>query len=131
MATNILDFGHGTLKLGGSEFICQITAATLVASNTRQDIVTACGTTSRFINERWDFIISFAQDWHTGGISKYLWDNYNTEKTFSFSPSADSSPKVDGNLTCPRPTFGGDADQPLMDTVTCSVVGGVIVTADA
>lgn len=132
MATNILDFGHGTLTLGGNEFICQIMAAQAVASNTQQDIVTACGTTTRFINEKWTLRLRFAQDWHTSpvGISKYLNDNYNTDKAFVFSPSVDNTPSMAGNLTCPRPSFGGDADQPLVDDLVCPVVGGVIITAD-
>lgn len=128
--TNILDFGHGTLTLGGTEMICQIIAAQVVPSNTRQDIVTACGTTSRYVNERFDFRLRFAQDWAASGISKYLWDNYNTDKAFVFSPDPDGSPKVTGTLTCPRPSFGGDAGQPLVDDVTATVVGTVTVTAD-
>lgn len=129
--TNILDFGHGTLTIGGTEVICQIANATLIPSNTRQDIVTACGTTSRYVSERFEFRLRFAQDWHAGGISKYLWDNYNTDKSFVFSPDDDLTPKMTGTLTCPRPSFGGEAQQPLMDDVTASVVGTPTLTTDA
>lgn len=131
MATNILDFGHGTLTLGGTEMICQVMAATVIPSNTRQDIETACGTTTRFIKERFDFRIRFVQDWHTNGISNYLWNNYNTDKAFVFSPSADNTPSIAGTLTCPRPAFGGNAGEALVDDVVAAVVGGVIVTPDA
>jgi hypothetical protein len=131
MTTNILDFGHGTLTLGGGEMICQILSAQLIPSNTRQDIMTACGTTTRFIQEQFDMRMRFMQDWHSSGISKYLWDHYNTDVAFNFSPSADGTPSVAGNLTCPRPMLGGDAQTPLEDDVVAPVVGGVILTADA
>lgn len=123
MSTNVIDFVQGTLTLGGAEQICQIQNATLVASNTRQDIVTACGTTTRYVNERFDLRLRFVQDWTAGGISTYLWDHYNTDTAFVFSPSADSTPKMSGTLTCPRPSFGGDAQQPLTDDLTAAVKG--------
>jgi hypothetical protein len=123
MTTNISDFGHGTLTLGGTETICQITNATLSGSNTRQDILTACGTTSRYINERFDFRVRFAQDWTAGGISAFLWDHYNQEVGFVFSPDPDGTPKMSGTLVCPRPSMGGDAGQPMVDDLTAPVVG--------
>jgi hypothetical protein len=131
MTTNILDFGDGTLSLGGTDHICQVIAATLIPSNTRQDIVTGCGTTTRYINERFDLRIRFVQDWHSAGISKYLWDHYNQNVAFVFSPAADNTPSMAGNLTCPRPSLGGDAGTPLVDDVTCPIVGTPTLTVDS
>lgn len=131
MPTNILDFGEGTLTLGGNEYICQVQRARLIPSNERQRIVTACGVTSRFVNEEFSLALTFVQDWHSGGISQYLWANYNTNKAFVFSPADDNTPSMSGTLTVPRPTFGGDALQPLTDDVVAPIVGTPSLTVDA
>lgn len=130
MATNVRDFGEGVLTFGGSDYICQVEACTLVASNTRQDIVTACGTTSRFINEQFELRVRFLQDWTSAGVSKYLWDHYNTDVAFTFSTDPDDTPLMSGTLTIPRPSFGGETQQPLRDDQTFPVVGIPTLTAD-
>jgi len=131
MTTFIMDFGDGTLSLGGTDHICQVMSAVLAGSNTRQDITTGCGTTTRFINERFELQVRFVQDFRTGGISKYLWDHYNTDVAFVFSPAADNTPSVAGTLTCPRPKLGGDAGTPCIDDLTMPCVGTPTLTGDA
>lgn len=130
MTTNVSTFGQGTLKLGATDHICQIQGAVMRASNNRQDVVTACGTTTTFVNERFDFLVRFVQDWTSAGISNYLWDHYNQDVTFEFSPDPDGTPKLTGTVTCPRPSMGGDALQPLVDDLVIPVVGTPTKTVD-
>lgn len=130
MPTNIRDFGEGELSFGASDFICQVEACVLVASNTRQDIVTACGTTTRFINEQFELRVRFLQDFTAAGISKYLWDNYNTAVAFTFSTDPDGTPEVSGTLTVPRPSLGGETQQALRDDLVFPVVGVPTLTTD-
>lgn len=131
MPANILDFGEGTLVLGATDHICQVMACRVVPSNTRQDVVTACGTKTRFINQRYDLVVQFAQDWHSAGISKYLWDHFNEDVAFTFSPADDNTPSMAGTVTCCEPTLGGDAGQPCIDQVVLPCVGRPTLTADA
>ena len=130
MPTNVRDFGEGTLTFGASDYICQVQSCIQVSSNTRQDIVTACGTTSRFINEQFELRVRFLQDWTSAGVSKYLWDNYNTNVAFTFSTDPDDTPMMSGTLTIPRPSFGGEAQQVLVDDLTFPIVGTPTPTAD-
>jgi len=130
MPTNVRDFGEGTLTFGASDYICQVQAAVLVASNTRQDIVTACGTTSRFINEQFELRFRYLQDWTSAGISTYLFNAYNTDVAFTFSTDPDNTPLMSGTLTVARPSFGGETQQPLSDDLVCPVVGVPSLTVD-
>ena len=128
--TVITEFGHGTFKLGGNEFICQVIAWNSQPSNTRRVVTTACGTSTRFVNETFDVTVQFLQDWSAGGISKYMWDNYDTDVSFEFSPDPDLTPKLAGTVTCPRPAMGGGALDVLTDTQTFCGVGIPTLTAD-
>src|SRR5262245_28140015 len=129
MPTVVQQFGHGSFTLGSNEFICQVQALTVVSSNTRQDIVTACGTETRFINEQTDIQVQFLQDWSSAtAMSGYLNANYNTKVAFHFSPATDNTPAVDGTLTCARPSMGGPAGEPMVDNLVLPCVGGVIYT---
>jgi hypothetical protein len=130
MSAYVMEFGHGTLTLGANEFICQIQSATIAGANTRRDISTACGTSSKFILDRADLTITFLQDWTASGISRYLADHFNQDVAFSFSTDPDGTPLAAGNVTCARPSFGGDALAPLVDTLTLPCVGIPTISSD-
>lgn len=131
MPTVVMDFGEGTLTFGGgANRICQVTSCVVQASNTEQVLAPACGVKTRFINERFTMSASFLQDWSASGISRYLYDNYNTDVAFTFSPDPDATPLVSGTLTVPRPSLGGMALQPMEDTLVFPIVGVPTVSSD-
>jgi hypothetical protein len=122
VSTVIKNFGPGgtlTLGTGPLETICQVLNCEVSGSNTRQDINTACGVVSSYINETFSVRIRYLQDWSTGGISTFLDLHYNTYVAFTFSPDTDGLPKRAGNLLCPRPMMGGDSLVPMIDDQTC------------
>lgn len=124
MTVNVMVPANGTLTLGTSgDVICQMVSVMIVPTQPDVRTETMCEVVVTPGQESFTMELDFLQDWHTTGISHYLWNHAGQTVAFTFEPTADGTPAMAGNLRVKRPTFGGAAGQHARDRMSLPLVG--------
>jgi hypothetical protein len=134
MSASVLQPTAGTLKLGGTEFICQVVVGLVTVDQAQSRVEAMCETVLTFGQPLYLLDVDFLQDWHTSGISWYLWNHGDPPQTvtFEFSPGVDSTPKMAGSVqVCLPRAFGGTAKEPARDRIQMPCTARPTLTADS
>lgn len=114
----------GQLTLSGNDFHCQVVVGLVTVDQPENRMDAMCGSVVSYGNELAYLDLTYFQDWSSGGISHFLWNQpTNATATFAFSPT-DGTPAMAGTVTLRKPaTFGGPPNAPAVDHVRLACVG--------